>query len=98
MTTETEQFHIKQESFEGPIEVLLELIEKRKIFVNDISLAIVTDDFISYIQEKGMQPEHVSAFLSVAATLLLIKARSLLTKTSNLVLKKVNLLQSLKDE
>lgn len=78
MTTETEQFHIKQESFEGPIEVLLELIEKRKIFVNDISLAIVTDDFISYIQEKGMQPEHVSAFLSVAATLLLIKARSLL--------------------
>lgn len=78
MTTETHQFHIKQESYEGPIEVLLELIEKRKIFVNDISLATVTDDFISYIQTKGMQPEHVASFLSVAATLLLIKARSLL--------------------
>ncbi len=78
MTTETHQFHIKQESYEGPIEVLLELIEKRKVFVNDISLATVTDDFISYIQTKGMQPEHVASFLSVAATLLLIKARSLL--------------------
>lgn len=78
MTTETDQFHIKHESYEGPIEVLLELIEKRKFFVNDISLASVTDDFIAYIQNKGMLPEHVSAFLSVAATLLLIKARSLL--------------------
>ncbi len=78
MTTETDQFHIKHEQFEGPVEVLLELIEKRKVFVNDISLATVTDDFIAYIQNKGMLPEHVSAFLSVAATLLLIKARSLL--------------------
>jgi segregation and condensation protein A len=78
VTTDTAQFHIKQESFEGPVEVLLELIEKRKFFVNDISLAAVTDDFIAYIQNKGMHPEHVSAFLSVAATLLLIKARSLL--------------------
>lgn len=78
MTTDTAQFHIKHESYEGPIEVLLELIEKRKFFVNDISLALVTDDFIAYIQNKGMHPEHVASFLSVAATLLLIKARSLL--------------------
>ncbi len=78
MITDTTQFHIKQESFEGPIEVLLELIEKRKLFVNDISLASVTDDFISYIQNRGMHPEYVASFLSVAATLLLIKARSLL--------------------
>lgn len=78
MTTETQQFHIKHEQFEGPIEVLLELIEKRKVFVNDISLATVTDDFIAYIQNRGMHPEYVASFLSVAATLLLIKARSLL--------------------
>jgi segregation and condensation protein A len=78
METQAMQFHIKQESYEGPIEVLLELIEKRKVFVNDISLALVTDDFIAYIQNKGMQPDSVASFLSVAATLLLIKARSLL--------------------
>ncbi len=74
----TVQFQVKHDQFEGPIEVLLELIEKRKLFVNDISLASVTDDFIAYIQSKGMHPEHVASFLSVAATLLLIKARSLL--------------------
>lgn len=78
MDTTSLQFQVKHEQFEGPVEVLLELIEKRKVFVNDISLASVTDDFIAYIQEKGMQPEHVASFLSVAATLLLIKARSLL--------------------
>lgn len=77
METET-LFEIKQEAFSGPIEVLLDLIEKRKLFVNDISLATVTDDFINYINNKGMHPDMVANFLSVAATLILIKARSLL--------------------
>jgi segregation and condensation protein A len=73
-----QQFSVKHEAFEGPIEVLLELIEKRKLFVNDVSLASVTDDFISFIQTKGMHPDMVANFLAVAATLILIKARSLL--------------------
>lgn len=77
METET-SFKIKQESFEGPVEVLLELIEKRKLFVNDVSLAAVTDDFIHYMQAVGMQPGETANFLAVAATLILIKARSLL--------------------
>jgi len=72
------KFSIKHEQFEGPLEVLLELIEKRKFFVNDISLASVTDDFIAHIQNKGMHPDMVANFLSVATTLILIKARSLL--------------------
>lgn len=79
METDTEQsFTVKHEQFEGPIEVLLELIEKRKLFVGDVSLAAVTDDFISYIQTHGMLPDQVAHFLAVAATLILIKARSLL--------------------
>ena len=76
--TDIEQFHIQHETFQGPIEVLLEMVEKRKFFVNDISLAAVTDDFILYIQQKGMSPDMVGQFLAVAATLILIKARSLL--------------------
>lgn len=71
-------FKVKQEVFEGPVEVLLELIEKRKLFVNDVSLASVTDDFIQYMQTVGMQPGEAANFLAVAATLILIKARSLL--------------------
>ena len=71
-------FKVKQEVFEGPVEVLLELIEKRKLFVNDVSLAAVTDDFIQYMQQVGMQAGEAANFLAVAATLILIKARSLL--------------------
>jgi segregation and condensation protein A len=77
METDT-VFKVKQEAFEGPVEVLLELIEKRKLFVNDVSLASVTDDFINYMQTVGMQPGETANFLAVAATLILIKARSLL--------------------
>ncbi len=77
METET-IFKVKQEVFEGPVEVLLELIEKRKLFVNDVSLAAVTDDFIQYMQSVGMQAGETANFLAVAATLILIKARSLL--------------------
>jgi segregation and condensation protein A len=77
METET-IFTVKQNAFEGPIEVLLELIEKRKLFVNDVSLSLVTDHFIQYMQQVGMQPAETANFLAVAATLILIKARSLL--------------------
>ncbi len=78
METKVAQFQVKHTQFEGPIEVLLELIEKRKLFVNDVSLASVTDDFIHYIQTNGTHPDMVASFLQVVATLILIKARSLL--------------------
>jgi segregation and condensation protein A len=78
MEEQKTSFQIKHEQFEGPLEVLLELIEKRKFFVNDISLASVTDDFISHIQTTGMHPDMTANFLSVASTLILIKAKSLL--------------------
>lgn len=78
MDTETTAFHIQHEIFQGPIEVLLEMVEKRKLFVNDVSLAAVTDDFLLHIQQHGMSPDMAGQFLAVAATLILIKARSLL--------------------
>ena len=74
-----DQFKIKTESFEGPLDLLLDLIEKRKLFINDISLAKVTDDFISHIQQFENLPMGESAhFILVASTLLLIKSKSLL--------------------
>ena len=72
-------FIVKQEHFEGPLDLLLSLIEKRKLFVNDIALAKVTDDFISHIQALGQFPMADSAnFILIASTLLLIKSKSLL--------------------
>ncbi len=72
-------FEITTEQFQGPFDLLLDLIEKRKFFINEISLAKVTDDFISYIQTQENFPMGESAsFILVAATLLLIKSKSLL--------------------
>lgn len=72
-------FTIKTNSFEGPLDLLLDLIEKRKLFINDISLAQVTDDFISHVRQFETLPMGESAhFILVASTLLLIKSRSLL--------------------
>lgn len=72
-------FTIKTQSFEGPLDLLLDLIEKRKLFISDISLAKVTDDFIEHIRQFENMPMGESAhFILVASTLLLIKSKSLL--------------------
>jgi segregation and condensation protein A len=72
-------FNVKTQSFEGPLDLLLDLIEKRKLFINDISLSQVTDDFISHVQQFENLPMGESAhFILVASTLLLIKSKSLL--------------------
>lgn len=72
-------FAIKTEVFEGPLELLLSLIEKRKLLINDISLAQVTDDFIKYVESHSEMPiSQSSQFIVIASTLLLIKSKSLL--------------------
>src|SRR3989338_657475 len=70
---------VKTPVYEGPLEVLLELIEKRKLLINDISLASVTDEYIARANAMESLPVGETAdFISLAATLLLIKSRSLL--------------------
>lgn len=76
-------YQIKTEVFEGPLELLLDLVEKRKLFVNDISLAQVADDYIAHLKQFEKMPvDFVSNFLIVAATLVLIKSKSLLPTLS----------------
>ena len=72
-------FKIQIENFEGPIDALLQLIEKRKMTINDVSLVSITDDYIHFIQ--GLKHESLSNmthFIFVASTLTLIKSKSLL--------------------
>jgi segregation and condensation protein A len=72
-------FIIQARGHEGPLELILELIEKRKLLVNELSLSQVTDDFIQYVRSHETFPmEDASNFIGVAATLLLIKSRSLI--------------------
>lgn len=72
-------YKVKLSQFEGPLDLLLNLIEKRKMFINEISLANIADDYISYISSLGHFPIAESAqFILIASTLLLIKSKSLL--------------------
>lgn len=76
---EATTYKIKTGSFEGPLEVLLGLIEKRKLFINEISLATITDDFITYVHTLDRKDlDTYASFITVAATLILIKSRSLI--------------------
>lgn len=72
-------YSVKTGSFEGPLEVLLNLIEKRKLFINEISLGSITEDYISYVASiPNKNVADYSSFISVASTLILIKSRSLI--------------------
>jgi len=72
-------FTIKTESYEGPFEVLLDLIEARKLLVNDLALASITEDFIQHVRAQEAFPvEETANFIQIAATLLLIKSKSLI--------------------
>ena len=74
-------YTVKTQVFEGPLDLLLELVTKRKLFVSDVSLSQVTDDFIRYLEEHEEFPIGESAeFIVIASTLMLIKSRSLLPR------------------
>lgn len=72
-------FSIKTDSYEGPFEVLLDLIEARKLLVNDLALANITEEYIQHVRAQGTFPvEETANFIQIAATLLLIKSKSLI--------------------
>ncbi len=74
-----EQYTVKTEVFEGPLHLLLDLIEKRKLLINDVSLAQVADDFIAYLEKQdAFSMKDTAEFILIASTLLLIKSKSLL--------------------
>ncbi len=72
--------------FEGPLDLLLHLIEKRQMEITTISLVAVTDQYLAYL-EQWQEPDkmplaNMAAFISIAARLLYIKSQSLLPHTS----------------
>ena len=76
---EGDTYQIKMTGFEGPFGLLLGLIEKRKLFINDVSLVAVTEDYLNYMNKLGsLHPDKISSFILVASTLILIKSKSLL--------------------
>jgi segregation and condensation protein A len=78
--TEQEQPYLVQlDVFEGPLDLLLHLIEKQELDITKVSLAAVTDQYLEYIRHiERISAENLADFLVVAAKLLLIKSRALL--------------------
>lgn len=72
---------VKLEAYEGPLDLLLYLIEKNKVDIYDIPIAMITEQYLAYIKEMDGEDMNVmSEFLVMAATLLDIKAKMLLPK------------------
>jgi len=74
-----ENYNVETDIFQGPLDLLLHLIEKRKLHICDISLLKITDDYIEYLKKL----EHFSIknsvdFVLTASVLMLIKSKSLL--------------------
>jgi segregation and condensation protein A len=72
---------VKLTAFEGPLDLLLHLIEKNKIDIYDIPIVEITDQYLEYVQKMDIQDmDLASEFMVMAATLLDIKCRMLLPK------------------
>lgn len=76
---------IKLQAFEGPLDLLLHLIEKNQVNIYDIPIVMITEQYLEYVNEMQEQDLDVmSEFLVMAATLISIKAKMLLPKDEEL--------------
>ncbi len=74
-------WQLRLPTFEGPLDVLLRLIEKQQLPISEVSLALVSDQFLQAARELGgSAPETVAEFTTVGSRLIVIKARSLLPR------------------
>ena len=76
-------FSVHLSNFDGPFDLLLQLISRHKLDITEVSLSLVTEEFIAYIRSlevsgQGWQLDQATEFLVVAATLLDLKAARLL--------------------
>ena len=69
------ELNFKLEVFEGPLDLLLSLIEKNKIDIYDIEIHILTDQYLAYIEEANRQNMELTAsFIEMASRLMYIKS------------------------
>ena len=81
LTMKSNQYAIKLENFEGPLDLLCHLIDKNKMDIYDIKISEIADQYIEYIHElERMNLEITSEFLIMASTLLYLKSKALLPK------------------
>jgi segregation and condensation protein A len=78
---QTEAYHVNTEIYEGPLDLLLQLIEHAELDITTLSLAKVTDQYLEHLEAMHIEdPAEVSAFLVIAARLVQIKSAALLPR------------------
>jgi segregation and condensation protein A len=81
MLKPVDPFQIKLPDFEGPLDLLLYLIEREELDITKVSLALVTATYLEYIHLLGkLQVDQIADFLVIAAKLLLLKSQALLPR------------------
>lgn len=74
-------YQLRLPSFEGPLDVLLRLIERSELPISEVSLVAVTDQFLDYVRQiGGIEPASLAEFTAIGARLVLLKSRSLLPR------------------
>ncbi len=77
-------YEINIETFKGPLDVLLGLISKQKVKIEEVSIAQITDQYMEYLSEmEKMDMEITSEFIVMASVLLFIKSKSMLPKQAD---------------
>ena len=71
-------FEVRLQQFSGPLQLLLEFIEKEDLPITEISLAEVTENYLRYLDANEVPPVELADFLVVATKLLLIKSKAIL--------------------
>ena len=72
-------FVIELENFQGPFDVLLELLKQNKLEVTSVSISSITTDYLEYIENTELSVEELNWFLVVAAKLTLDKSSAVLS-------------------
>ena len=81
LTLETNKYAVKLDNFEGPLDLLVHLIDKNKLDIYDIRITDIADQYIDYInQMERMNLDVTSEFLVIASTLVYLKSKELLPK------------------
>ncbi len=74
-------YQLRLPAFEGPLDLLLRLIEKAELPIAEVSLVAVTDQFLAHVRELGgIEPDALADFTAIGARLVLLKSRSLLPR------------------
>ena len=82
--TMLQDYEIKLEIFEGPMDLLLHLIRKNKVDIYDIPIALIMDQYLKYLDMmRGLNIDVAGDFLEMAATLAYIKSRMLVPRVGS---------------